>query len=211
MSLQRSNKPSTPKGNSNKVPLRAKSSRNKESDIAFPPDHRFLVYFECDGKFDIVKPNHTSWPKHMSSSVKLSMRYEDVPFKSDKNPKIFVNGLVVTNGPEEILTRVGNKMNVLLSEGVEPRDMNVTQVFQQAYDDIEIEKKTSSQVRNDEVIEEPFESCDSDDSTDDADEPDLPDLEVQKAKSVKNIGTVQSVTAEQVVNMIRCFDRRRKS
>ena len=139
------------------------------------------------------------------------MRYEDVPFKSDKNPKIFVNGLVVTNGPEEILTRVGNKMNVLLSEGVEPRDMNVTQVFQQAYDDIEIEKKTSSQVRNDEVIEEPFESCDSDDSTDDADEPDLPDLEVQKAKSVKNIGTVQSVTAEQVVNMIRCFDRRRKS
>ena len=87
-------------------------------------------------------------------------------------------------------------MNVLLSEGVEPRDMNVTQVFQQTYDDIEIEKKTSSQVRNDEVFEEPFESCDSDDSTDDADEPDLPDLEVQKAKSVKNIGTVQSVTAE---------------
>ena len=74
----------------------------------------------------------------MSSSVKLLMRYEDVPFKSDKNPKIFVNGLVVTNGPEEILTRVGNKMNVLLSEGVEPRELNVTQVFQQAYDDIEI-------------------------------------------------------------------------
>ena len=51
----------------------------------------------------------------------------------------------------------------------------------------------------------------ADDSTDDADEPDMPDLEVQKAKCVKNIGTVQSVTAEQVVNMIRCFDRRRKS
>ena len=139
------------------------------------------------------------------------MRYEDVPFKSDKNPKIFVNGLVVTNGPEEILTRVGNKMNVLLAEGVEPRDMNVTQAFQQAYDVIEIEKQTSSQVRSDEVIEEPFESCDNDDSTDDADEPDMPDLEVQKAKCVKNIGTVQSVTAEPVVNMIRCFDRRRKS
>ena len=211
MSLQRSKKPDTSKGNSNKVPLRAKSSRNEESDFALPPDHRFLVYFECDGKFDFVKSNHTSWPKHMSSSVKLSMRHEDVPFKSNKNPKIFVNGLVVTNGPEEILTRVGNKMNVLLWDGVEPRDMNVTQVFQQAYDDIEIEKKTSSQVRIDEVIEEPFESCISDDSTDDADEPDMPDLEVQKAKFIKNIGTMQSVTAEQVINMIRCFDRRRKS
>ena len=211
MNLQRSNKPNTSKGNSNKVPLRTKSSRNKESDFAFPPDHRFLVYFESDGEFDIVQPTHTSWPKHMSSSVKLSIRYEDVPFKSSKNPKVFENGLDVTNGPEEILTCVGNKMNVLLSEGVEPRYMNVTQVFQQAYDDTEIEKKTSSQVRSDEVIEETFESFDSDDSTDDADEPDVPDLEVQNAKCVKNIGTVQSVTAEQVVNMIKRFDRRRKS
>ena len=147
----------------------------------------------------------------MNSLVKLSMSYEDLPSKSDKNPKIFFSSLVVTNGPEEILTRVGNKMNVLLSEAVEPRDINVTQVFQQAYDDIEIEKKTSSQVRNDEVIEEPFESCDSDDSTDDFHEPAMPDLEVQKAKCVKNIGTVQTATAEHVVNMITCFERRRRS
>ena len=186
------------------------SLRETKSDFAFPPDHRFLVYFECDGKFTILKPNHTSWLKHMSRLVKLSMGYEDLPFKSDKTPKIFVNNLVVTNGPKEILTRAGNKMNVLLSEGVEPRDIIVTQVFQQVYDDIEIEKKTSSQVRNDEVIEDPFESCDSDDSTDDSDEPAMTDLEVQKAKCVKNIGTVQTVTAEQVVNIIRCFDRRRK-
>ena len=54
------------------------------------------------------------------------MKYLDVPFKLNKNPTKFLIGLVVTSGPVEILTRVGNKINALLHEGVEPRDLIVT-------------------------------------------------------------------------------------
>ena len=110
----------------NPVAVRPKSSRcaDKESDFVFPKNHRFLVYFYVDGMFDLFKPDHSGWPTHLSSSVKLSMQYEEVFFKLDKNPKDFLNGLVITNGPENILDRVGDKMNAMLNERIKRYESN---------------------------------------------------------------------------------------
>ena len=193
----------------NPVAVRPKSSRcaDKENEFVFPKNHRFLVYFYIDGKFDLVKPDHSGWPTHLSSSVKLSLQYEDVLFKSDKNPKDFLNGLVITNGPENILVRVGDKMNAMLNEGIKPRDMNLTKVFAEAHLEIQNEKQNDIFVNNKDKDVDNAESdgkSDSDDWIDDDtddNEPDQPEPEVRKSKSASKTPANSELTANQVVNI----------
>ena len=123
------------------ITSRKKSVRNlqKEEDVELPPGYKFLVYFECDNSFDIVKADHGGWPNHLSNKIKLSMKYEDVPFKSDKNPKHFINGLVITNGPKPILKRLGDYMNMQMLKGIKIVDMDLTQNFETARQEVEQE------------------------------------------------------------------------
>ena len=88
--------------------LRKKAARNanKMDDVELPTNYVFLVYFNCDNKIFVLKPGHGSWPNHLTNSMKFSVNWEDLPFMSDKKPKEFINGLVITSGPSEILERV---------------------------------------------------------------------------------------------------------
>ena len=54
----------------------------------------------------------------MSSSVKLWMRYEDVPFLSDTNPEIFREQSFCHEWSRRDSDSRSKKTNVLLSEGV---------------------------------------------------------------------------------------------
>ena len=129
--------------NQNCTPItaRKKSVRNlqKEEDVELPPGYKILVYFECDNSFDIVKADHGGWANHLSNKFKLSMKYEDVPFKSDKNPKHFINGLVITNGPKPILKRLGDYMNMQMLKGIKIVDLDLTQNFETARQEVENE------------------------------------------------------------------------
>ena len=111
----------------------------KEEDVEFPPGYKFLVYFECDNSFDIVKADHGGWPNHLSNKIKLSVKFEDVPFKSVKKPKHFINGLVITNGPKPILKRLGDYMNLQMLKGIKIVDMDLTQSFETARQEVEKE------------------------------------------------------------------------
>ena len=123
------------------IVARKKSVRNlqKEEDVELPPGYKFLVYFECDNSFHIVKADHGGWPNHLSNKIKLSMKYEDVPFKLDKKPKHFINGLVITNGPKPILKPLGDYMNLQMLKGIKIVDMDLTQNFETARQEVEKE------------------------------------------------------------------------
>ena len=156
----------------------------------------------------MVKPDHSGWPSHLSSSVKLSIQHEEVLFKSDKNPKDFLNGLVKTNGPGNVLDRVGDKMNAMLNEGIKPRDINLTKVFAEAHLEIQNEKQNDIFVNNKDKDVDNAESDDKsesddwiDDDTDD-NETDQPEPEVRKSKSASKIPGNLELTANQVVNII---------
>ena len=78
----------------------------------------------------------------MSNQDKLSLHWSDINVRQmipTDAKRIFV-GKVITNGPKGILRRVGDKMNKLLVQGVKPRDMNISLLFEQAPNDIEKEK-----------------------------------------------------------------------
>ena len=123
------------------ITARKKSVRNlqKEEVFELPPGYKFLVYFDCDNSFDIVKADHGGWPNHLLNRIKLSMKYEDVPFKSDKNPKYFINGLVITNGPKPILKRLGDYMSMQMLKGIKIVDLDLTQNLETARQEVEKE------------------------------------------------------------------------
>ena len=184
----------------NPVAVRPKSSRcaDKENEFVFPKNHRFLVYFYIDTKFDLVKPDHSGWPTHASSSVKMSMQYEELLFKSDKNPKDFFNGLVITNRLENTRVRVGDKMNAMLGEGIKPRDMNLTKICAEAHLESQNKKQNDIFVNNKDRDVDNAESDGNSDSDDwiDADtddnEPDQPEPEVRKSKSASKLPQIRS-------------------
>ena len=129
-------------------------------------------------------------------------------FKSDKNPKDFLIGLVITNGPKNFLDRVGDKMNVMLNEGINPTDMNLTKVFAEAHLEIQNEKQNDIFVNNKDKDVDNAESdgkSDSydwiDDDTDD-NEPDQPEPEVRKSNNTSKTPEKSELTANQVVNII---------
>ena len=125
------------------TPVRSKSVRNaqKNDEIIFPADHAFLVYFDDERTFALVAPDHTSWPVHLLVSEKLSMRHQDVFFKSSEKPGSFIKGKVLTNGPEDVIERVGDYMNFQIEPGLQLEDMNVTKVFQRAVKELSLQKK----------------------------------------------------------------------
>ena len=195
--------------------LRKKSARNanKVDDVEFPTNYVFLVYFDCDNKISVLKPGHGSWPNHLTNSMKLSLKWEDLPFKSDKKPKEFINGLVITSGPSEILERVAVLMTLKLKKGMAPTDMNLTQEFEDARQEIETEKQrekenndprknVGSQKSSSGSLRKcsksfpamPIESCPSDsegtDSDHEADEPTFPVASTDKVQ--KDIESVVS-------------------
>ena len=123
--------------------LRKKSARNanKMDDVELPTNYLFLVYFNCDNKISVLKPGHGSWPNHLTNSMKLSLKREDLPFRSDKKPNEFINGLLITSGPSKTLERVAVLMTVKLKKGMAPTDMNLKQEFEDARQEIETEKQ----------------------------------------------------------------------
>ena len=123
--------------------VRPKSARqaSKIDPIDFPANHAFLVYFNCDGKFSLVKPDQSSWPANLRSSEKLSLHYTDVDFKSALKTGTTVKGKVITNGPAKVKERVGDYMNLQINLGVQTEDMNLNMVFQKVYEEIEKEKE----------------------------------------------------------------------
>ena len=204
--------------------VRPKSARqaSKIDPIDFPANHAFLVYFNCDGNFSLVKPDHSSWPAHLRSSDKLSMHYTDVDFKSALKPGTTVKGKVITNGPANVIERVGDYMNLQINLGVQTEDMNLTMVFRKVYEEIEREKENElpaakqnakefrKQAKPDEAIECNLESQRnqedeidffdeasemSNESDDRADEPVFP-----KDKKVGSEEKASYVTTAQLVN-----------
>ena len=123
--------------------VRPKSARqaSKIDPIDFPANHAFLVYFNCDGKLSLVKPDHSSWPANLRSSGKLSLHYTDVDFRSALKPGTTVKGKVITNGPAIVIERVGDYMNLQINHRVQTEAMNLTKIFQKVYEGIEREKE----------------------------------------------------------------------
>ena len=115
-------------------------SKNNSNTKKF---NAFLVYFVFDGKFSLVEPNHSSWPVHPRSSDKLSMHYTDVEFKSAEKPVTSYTGKIITNGPEKVIERVGDYMNLQIDFGIQPEVMNLTAVFQRVYKELEDEKENT--------------------------------------------------------------------
>ena len=189
---------------------RKKSARTaaKENMVELPKDYYFLVYFERDDKFDLVKHDHSGWPSFLTNNIKLSLRYEDVAFKDDKKPKCFHNGLVVTHGPEAILKHLGDYMNLKLSEGVEIRDMNLTQNFERARLAAEKEKNASflKEQSVNRLVETPGRGnksveIDRESWVDESDEEaDVPGPEVLNKRVVPNKEVAVNINNDQVVN-----------
>ena len=109
-----------------------KSARqaSKIDPIDFPANHAFLVYFNCDRKISLVKPDHSSWRANLRSSEKLSLHYTDVDFKSALKAGTTVKGKGQShNGPANVIERVGDYMNLQINLRVQTEDMNLTMVF----------------------------------------------------------------------------------
>ena len=199
--------------------VRPKSIRqaSKVDPIEFPANHAFLVYFECDGKFSLVEPNHSSWPVHLRSSDKLSLHYTDVEFKSAEKPGTSDTGKVITNGPEKVIERVGDYMNLQIDFGIQPEDMNLTAVFQRVYKELEDEKEnTLPSTQNSKKVQEnaaksilvndneqeadelePNDESDKSDNDDNPDEPVFPNANTQDAGVAKD---VPALTTTKLVN-----------
>ena len=69
------------------------------------------------------------------------MRHQDVFFKSSEKPRSFIKGKVLTNGPEDVIERVGDYMNFQIELGLQLEDMNVTKVFQRAVKELSLQKE----------------------------------------------------------------------
>ena len=163
-----------------------------EKDIELPETIQFLVYFTLDGKFDLLKSDHSSWPK-MSNQDKLSLHWTDINFKqiSPTGAKKIYVGTVIMNGPVGILRRVGDKMNALLVQGVKPRDMNISLLFEQARSDIENENegicspvnKTVRRKPSRNFLSESEEDDDDDNNNDHNNVADIPDFSQKPTSS----------------------------
>ena len=61
-------------------------------------------------------------------------------FKKAEKPGTSDTGKIITNGPEKVIERVGDYMNLQNDFGIQPQDKNLNAVFQRVYRELEDEK-----------------------------------------------------------------------